>query len=96
MKGLHVARDGVVCRWKDVDSPWVDKPAFIVHFAGCSTCSGFHPERLGDCDVEYIRIYAESFGHLRDEAQRLGLAPALAAARGHHAAHTKPTEWSTR
>ena len=38
-----------------MDSPWVDKPAFIVHFAGCSTCSGFHPERLGECDVEYLR-----------------------------------------
>lgn len=54
-------------RWLDVDKPWVDNPAFIVHFAGCGMCSsGFHPERLGECDVEYIRIFAESFGHLKD------------------------------
>ena len=45
----------------------MDNPAFIVHFAGCGMCSsGFHPERLGECDVEYIRIFAESFGHLKD------------------------------
>ena len=54
-------------RWLDIDKPWVDNPAFIVHFAGCGMCSsGFHPERLGECDVEYIRIFAESFGHLKD------------------------------
>lgn len=63
-------------RWLDIDKPWVDNPAFIVHFAGCGMCSsGFHPERLGECDVEYIRIFAESFGHLKDA----GAPPILAA-----------------
>ncbi len=61
-----------------MDKPWVDKPAFIVHFAGCSMCSGFHPERLGDCDVEYIRIFAESFEHVIQAARKLKLAPATA------------------
>lgn len=61
---------GVLRRWLDIDKPWVDNPAFIVHFAGCGMCSsGFHPEHLGECDVEYIRIFAESFGHLRDAGE---------------------------
>lgn len=62
-------------RWKHMNQTWVDNPAFIVHFAGCGTCSGFHPERLGDCDVEYVKTFAESFQHLREHAQALGLAP---------------------
>lgn len=82
--GSHML-DAFAIRWKDVDKPWVDKPAFIVHFAGCSMCSGFHPERLGDCDVEYIRIFAESFGHVIKTAQKLQLAP------------SEPhSEWSSR
>ncbi|CAL8464438.1 g3973 [Coccomyxa elongata] len=72
---FDISSYGLNCWWKDVDKPWVDKPAFIVHFAGCSMCSGFHPERLGDCDVEYIRIFAESFGHVIKTAQKLQLAP---------------------
>ena len=69
-------RVSAMCRWLDIDKPWVDNPAFIVHFAGCGMCSsGFHPERLGECDVEYIRIFAESFGHLKDAASQMGLAP---------------------
>ena len=59
-----------------MNKTWVDNPAFIVHFAGCSTCSGFHPERLGDCDTEYIRTFSESWKHLASAAQRRGLAPA--------------------
>ena len=65
-----------------MNKPWVDKPAFIVHFAGCSMCSGFHPERLGDCDVEYIRIFAESFEHVIRTAQKLKLAPSKAILEG--------------
>jgi hypothetical protein len=62
-------------RWKDVNKPWVDNPAFIVHYAGCSMCNSWHPERLGECDVEYIRIFTESFGRLIDTAREYNLAP---------------------
>ncbi|KAK9903381.1 hypothetical protein WJX75_004474 [Coccomyxa subellipsoidea] len=79
---LDASAYGLNCWWKDVNKPWVDKPAFIVHFAGCSMCSGFHPERLGDCDVEYIRIFAESFEHVIRTAQKLKLAPSKAILEG--------------
>ena len=46
--------------YKKVYEPDVEQPAFIVHFAGCQVCNGFHPERLGECDAEYVRNYAES------------------------------------
>lgn len=60
-------------RWKDVDSPHVAKPAFIVHFAGCSMCSGFHADRLGECDAQFLKTYAEAFGRLSKEATQLHL-----------------------
>ncbi len=51
----------------------VAKPAFIVHFAGCSMCSGFHADRLGECDAQFLKTYAEAFGRLSKEATQLHL-----------------------
>ncbi len=56
-----------------MDSPHVAKPAFIVHFAGCSMCSGFHADRLGDCDAQFLKTYAEAFGRLSTVAPQLQL-----------------------
>ncbi len=82
-------------RYKDLDSPQVKHPPFVVHFAGCQVCSpslaclpcipqslksfigqlctpnhhcvlalqmctGFHPEKLGECATEFVHSYAEA------------------------------------
>ena len=57
-----------------MDSPHVSKPAFIVHFAGCAMCSGFHADRLGDCDAQFLKTYADAFKRLSKVAPQLQLA----------------------
>ena len=48
----------------------VDEPAFIVHFAGCGMCSNPFSETasafVSEAVHEYLRIYSESRGHLKD------------------------------
>ena len=39
--------------------PDVPQPPFVVHFAGCQLCNGFHPEKLGECDGLFLGHYAE-------------------------------------
>jgi hypothetical protein len=108
MSTLHTKSQiasAALCRWKDINQTFVDNPAFIVHYAGCSTCSGFHPERLGDCDTEYLRVFQESFTNLQIAAYAHGLAPpppqgsAAAALMAQLAAAPAPPptqfEWST-
>lgn len=58
--------------YKKVYEPDVEQPAFIVHFAGCQVCNGFHPEKLGECDAEYVRNYAESVVRLERAAKKVG------------------------
>ena len=58
--------------YKKVYEPDVEQPAFIVHFAGCQVCNGFHPEKLGVCDAEYVRNYAESVVRLERAVKAKG------------------------
>lgn len=58
--------------YKKLYEPDVEQPAFIVHFAGCQVCNGFHPEKLGVCDAEYVRNYAESVVRLERAAKAKG------------------------
>eukprot|EP00884_Botryococcus_braunii_P003810 jgi/Botrbrau1/1342/Bobra.0063s0053.1 len=53
------------CWYKDIYSPQVTWPPFIVHFAGCQLCSGFHPEKLGVCGSEFLRLYAHGLNLTR-------------------------------
>ncbi len=59
--------------YKLLYEPYVEQPAFIVHFAGCQVCNGFHPEKLGVCDAEYVRNYAESVVRLEKAAKKAGI-----------------------
>ena len=49
--------------------PDVPQPPFVVHFAGCQLCNGFHPEKLGECDGLFLGHYAESVVRL-DKAMK--------------------------
>lgn len=58
------------CWYKDLDSPQVKHPPFVVHFAGCQMCTGYHPEKLGECDTEFVRSYAEALVRLNGEVAK--------------------------
>ncbi|BDA50038.1 probable glycosyltransferase 3 [Coccomyxa sp. Obi] len=58
------------CWYKDLDSPQVKHPPFVVHFAGCQMCTGYHPEKLGECATEFVRSYAEALVRLNDEVAK--------------------------
>ena len=58
------------CWYKDLDSPQVKHPPFVVHFAGCQMCTGYHPEKLGECATEFVRSYAEALVRLNDEVTK--------------------------
>ena len=70
---------GAHVRWEDALTmnvwykkrfePDVPQPPFVVHFAGCQLCNGFHPEKLGECDGLFLGHYAESVARL-DRAMR--------------------------
>jgi hypothetical protein len=69
----HVVLDqesGINVWYKNLYNEDVQQPAFVIHFAGCQLCTGFHPEKLGVCDNEYIRNYAEAAYRLAREAER--------------------------
>ena len=53
--------------------PAVPQPAFVVHFAGCQLCNGFHPEKLGECDTEFVRHYGEAAARLEVAAAAAGV-----------------------
>ena len=59
--------------YKVLYSPDVPQPALVVHFAGCQLCNGFHPEKLGECDTEFVRHYGEAVARLAGVAGAAGL-----------------------
>ena len=59
--------------YKVLYSPDVPQPAMVVHFAGCQLCNGFHPEKLGECDTEFVRHYGEAVARLAAVAGKAGL-----------------------
>ena len=61
------------CWYKDLDSPLILQPAFVVHFAGCQMCSGLHAEKIGACAAIYVRMFAEAFARLLSLATMNGL-----------------------
>lgn len=60
--------------YKKRHDPDVPQPPFVVHFAGCQLCNGFHPEKLGECDSMFLGHYAESVvrldGAMREKEKR--------------------------
>ena len=60
------------CWYKDLDSPLIRQPAFIVHFAGCQLCSGLHAEKIGPCAAIFVRMFAEAFSRLLQLAAMSG------------------------
>ena len=56
------------CWYKDVHLPHIPQPPFVIHFAGCQLCTGFHPERLGECERELVREYTDTHSQLRELA----------------------------
>lgn len=61
------------CWYKDLDSPLIVQPAFVIHYAGCQMCSGLHTEKLGACAAIYVRTFAEAFSRLVSLAELHGL-----------------------